>query len=354
MKRKNKTYYDIKPLLQNEANYYILLGMRSNGKSYQVKYTILEDAYKNQSYFVYLRRYKEDIKQYYVESYFADMPIDKITDGVYELVIAFQGFLYFASYNDNGDVVKGQKIGRYCALAEATRYKSNAFVNYKWVVYEEFITDGLYLSDEPDKLQQFISTVARDVNIKVLLIGNTISRVCPYFSEWALTGTLRQKPSTIELYHMKDDKGSDRAIIAVENCTVVENDSKMFFGKATKQILSGEWDVIDSPRLPMKLDKYDTIYELQISYQLFTFNLKLLMDKTGNIFTFIYPAKEANKKGRLISTEFSDNPMQTSALNLNSRMECKIIECFKNNKVCYSDNLTAADFQQVKSQFKFM
>lgn len=351
---KKKQYYNIKPLLKNEANYYILLGMRSNGKSYQVKYTVLEDAFKYQSYFVYLRRYKEDIKQYYVESYFADMPIEKITDGVYSMIIAFQGFLYFANLDDKGETVKGQKIGRYCALAEATRYKSNAFVNYKYIVYEEFITDGLYLSDEPDKLQQFISTVARDEDIKVLLIGNTISRVCPYFAEWALTGTLRQKPSTIELYHMKDDKGRDRATIAVENCTVIENDSKMFFGKATKQILSGEWDVIDAPRLPLPLDEYDIIYELQLAYQLFTFNIKLLLDEDGNIFTFIYPAKELNNKGRIISSEFSANPMQTNCINSNSRMELKIIECFKNNKVCYSDNLTAADFQQVKNQFKFM
>ena len=354
MAKKKKQYYDIKPLLKNDADYYILLGMRANGKSYQVKETVLKDAFENESLFVYLRRFKDDIKQYYVESYFADMDISAITGGKYTLVVAWQGFIYFANLDDKGQIIKGHRIGRYCALNEAYRYKSNAFVNYKWIVYEEFITDETYLSNEPDKLQQFVSTVARDNPIKVLLIGNTISRVCPYFSEWALTGTLKQKPNTIELYHMKDDKGNETARIAVENCTTVENDSKMFFGKAAKQILSGEWDVKLSPRLPYDIKEMETLYNMQIQYQMFTFNLKLLMYIDGSLYVFIYPAKELKKDGRILSTDFSTNPQQTTNFNNHSGMELKILECFAAGKVCYSDNLTAADFEQVQQQFKFM
>ena len=351
---KKKQYYNIQPLLKHEANYYILLGMRSNGKSYQVKLTVLKAAFENQTNFVYLRRFIEDIKAYYVESYFNDINVYDLTGGKYDRVVAYQGFLYFACENEKNEIVKGQRIGRYCALNEAYRYKSNAFVNYGFIVYEEFITDELYLANEPDKLQQFISTVARDKDIKVLLIGNTISRVCPYFSEWALTGTLKQKAGTIELYHMKDDSGKDTAVIAVENCTVVDNDSKMFFGKATKQILSGEWDVKLSPRLPEPLKEYDILYEMQIVYQMFIFNLKLVMDKAGALYVYVYPAKEKKENGRILSTDFSTNQQQTLNFNHKSRMELKILECFTAGKVCFSDNLTAADFEQVKSQFRFL
>lgn len=355
MPKTKKKYYDIKPLLKQDANYYILLGMRSNGKSYQVKKTVLEEAFNNDKMFVYLRRFKDDVKQYYVESYFSDMNIEAITDGAYSLVIAWQGYIYFANINEKGQTERGKRIGRYCALNEAGRYKSNAFVNYEYIVYEEFITNEVYLSEEPDKLQQFVSTVARDKTIKVLLIGNTISRVCPYFSEWALTGTLRQKPGTIELYHMRDDKGRETARIAVENCTQVENDSKMFFGKATKQILSGEWDVKLSPRLPKNMKEYDKLYSIQLSYQMFIFNMALLMDpKDGAIYTYVYPAKQLNTKGRILSTDFSTNQQQTILLNHKSGMERKIIECFDMGKVCFSDNLTAADFAQVQLNYKFI
>ena len=43
---KSSKYYDITNLLSTKAQYLMLLGQRSNGKSYQVKETILKDAYK--------------------------------------------------------------------------------------------------------------------------------------------------------------------------------------------------------------------------------------------------------------------------------------------------------------------
>ena len=68
-----KQYYDITNILQTKAQYMMLLGQRANGKSYQAKKTVLEDSYKNDNKFVYLRRYKADIKTKAVESYFEDM-----------------------------------------------------------------------------------------------------------------------------------------------------------------------------------------------------------------------------------------------------------------------------------------
>jgi len=351
-----KKYYRLDSILKTNAEYLMLLGMRSNGKSYAVKEFLLEKAFNENEKFVYLRRYKDDIKQYYVESYFSDMPIEKITKGIYDQIIAWQGYIYFAKSNEDPTKppARGTKIGRYCALNEAVRYKSNAFVNYKYIDYEEFITDGVYLSEEPEKLQQFISTVARDQNITVFLIGNTISRVCPYFSQWQLSGTLRQKPGTIEIYRQHDDKGNLTASIAVENCTIVENTSKMFFGNATKQILSGEWDVKASPRLPGKIEDFESIYNMQIAYQMFIFNIKLLIDEEGCIYTYVYPGKELKKDGRILSTDFSTSPQTTTCFNKNNRAECRIIDCFNNGKVCFSDNLTAADFEQVRQQYRFI
>ena len=57
-----KEYYSIDNLLLTDAEYMIMLGQRANGKSYQAKYTALKDAYNNGKKFVYLRRWKDDIK----------------------------------------------------------------------------------------------------------------------------------------------------------------------------------------------------------------------------------------------------------------------------------------------------
>ena len=53
---RNIKYYDISNVLKTEAQYIILLGQRSNGKSYQAQLTVLKNAYKNKKNFVYLRR----------------------------------------------------------------------------------------------------------------------------------------------------------------------------------------------------------------------------------------------------------------------------------------------------------
>lgn len=347
MKRK---MYSIKRLLQTKAPYMILLGMRSNGKSYQVKLTMLQDAYTNGVNFVYLRRWREDIKMAAVEAYFSDMPIDKITEGNYNGVCAFQGYLYFCNFDGAGHAERGQRIGRYCALNESIRYKSQAFVNYKYIDYEEFITDEVYLADEPTKLQQFVSTVARLEDLTVFLVGNTMSRVCPYFAEWNLQGTLRQKQNTIEVYHLHGTNGKI-VDIAVENCGVVKNDSSMFFGSAAKQIVSGEWDVKESPRLPKKLKEYDEAYRLDVKFQLLHFHVSLLVDDTGEVLMYVFPAKTYKKGTRLITEDFISDPAASRYLRTQSRAEVKLAEAFKQNKVCYSDNLTAADFNNVNRQY---
>lgn len=346
-----KQYYDISNILQTKAQYMMLLGQRANGKSYQAKKTVLEDSYNNDNKFVYLRRYKADIKTKAVESYFEDMPISKLTKNEYDGIVAWNGSIYFSKINEKGEKVKGKEIGKYCALNEYERYKSWAFVDFTYILYEEFITDNIYLTDEPRQLQQFVSTVARHRQITVLLIGNTLSRVCPYFSEWCLDGVLKQKQGTIEVYHYHmEDNVID---IAVEYCANANFENKMFFGQTAKQIVSGEWDTVEVPKLPRKQSEYENVYEVLVEYQKFQFVLNLLVEPIeGGVICFVYPFTGQRKIARKITEQFSDNPMISTRLDTTKRPEYLISECFRLGKVCYSDNLTGADFKHVNEVFR--
>ena len=197
---------------------------------------------------------------------------------------------------------------------------------------------------------QFVSTVARDRNIYVFLIGNTISRVCPYFSEWGLKGIMQQQPGTIDIYHLRGENGV--VDIAVENCEVVETKSKMFFGNTAKQITSGEWEVNDCPKLLKPYAFYNMLYEIDIQYGEFKYVMQLLSDgETGGTFVFIYPNTTGRKIRRVITNIFNVDPMITNGLNPRIKAECLISECFRSGKVCYSDNLTGTDFKQILSQY---
>ena len=353
-----RKYYNLKPLLDCKCNWMILFGMRSNGKSYAVKKYALEDAYNNGVLFVYLRRWSEDIKAKEVNTYFDDAPVKDITGGEWEGVTAWQGFFYWYRAGEGDKVIRSMKpIGRYCSLNQAERYKSQVFNNYGNILFEEFLTNKIYLggsgiNSEPRMLMAFVSTVARDRDINVFLIGNTISRVCPYFSEYGLHGVMDLKPGKIQIYHLKGENGV--VDIAVENCEVVETKSRMFFGSASKQIISGEWEVNDVPKLLKPYEYYNFIYEVKVIFSDFRFILQLMIDpNTGGPFVYIYPDTKDRKIKRIITDQFHTDPMISNGLKSKSKAECLISKCFSDGKVCYSDNLTGTDFQQVLKTYNF-
>ena len=68
-----------------DAFYYLIYGEKSNGKSYQVKHKeavlhYLETGKK----FILLRRWKEDISTAWIEKYFSDVDVEKITNKLLE------------------------------------------------------------------------------------------------------------------------------------------------------------------------------------------------------------------------------------------------------------------------------
>ena len=351
-------YYDLTNLLNTNARWLVLYGMRANGKSYACKSHALEDAYKGIGTFVYLRRWSEDIKQKEVGTYFLDAPVSKITKGEYDGVYAWQGYFYFCNYDDEGKPVKSSApIGRYCSLNQAERYKSQVFKDVENIIFEEFITDKIYLgtnvNPEPKILMQFVSTVARDRDVRVFLIGNTISRVCPYFEYFGLKGIMQQKPGTIDIYHLRGENGV--VDIAVENCEVIVTKSKMFFGLASKQITSGEWDVNEVPKLLKPYEFYDMLYEIRVVFSDFKYILQLLMDsESGGTFVYIYPDTKGSRKIlRTVTNEFHVSPYVTNGLLGKIPAEQLIADAFRKGKVCYSDNLTGTDFRNVLQQYDF-
>lgn len=351
MAKEKINYYDITTLWNTKAQYIIPIGQRSNGKSYSARGKVIENFKNNKEKFVYLRRWKEDIKTKSVENYFDKPQLKKIIGrDVADTVKAQQNNIYLAKTDEDGNIIKGEQIGYYLALNECERYKSWVFENVTTIIFEEFITDQMYLVDEPKLLQQIVSTIARMNSVRVILIGNTLSRVCPYFSEWCLEGVLKQKQNTIEIYHFHVEDGT--IDIAVENCGTTNYKNTMFFGQTAKQIVSGEWDTYNLPSRPK--GNWETVYEILVKYQSFNFIMQLQVDDIGNKIVFIYPSTNDRKIDRVIQEDFANNIMINNRLKNNIKAEVLISDCFRNNKVCYSDNLTGTDFKHVKEAFRFI
>lgn len=345
-----KKYYSLKNIKSTNAQYRMLLGEKSNGKSYAVKSELIEDAYKNGRKFVYMRRFREDLKTVDVNAYFADAPVKDITKHNYEKVVVDKGIIYLANYNEDQDKFdKGPDIGRCVYLSGYEHFASQAFVDTYNIVYEEFITQRTYLPNEPAQLQKMVSTILRDRQGSVYLVGNTINRICPYFTEWQLTHTIRQKPGTIEIYkfHRSDEEGNDIITeVAVERCESSNSTTNMFFGRTAEFIVKGGWEVYEKPKLPED-GKYTMLYELLFESQSFAFVLQLMVGEDGGQFVYIYPFSYKRHIRRIITDRFSTDPFVTYYFNTNINAEKIMQDLIKKRKVCYSDNLTGADFEQV-------
>ena len=78
--------------------------------------------------------------------------------------------------------------------------------------------------------------------------------------------------------------------------------------------------------------------------------IKLLVDKEeGTKVAFVYPSTGKRKIERLVTDKFTTGVME-SRYFWDTNPERYIKDCINENRVCYSDNLTASDFNNVIMQ----
>lgn len=367
-------FYDITNLLKQKAQYNLLLGERSNGKSYQCKYMPLWEAYhgcdyltfretgkmipKKRSQLGYLRRWREEIKKNDIIAYFADAPIEAITNGEYSGITVYQQDIFLTRIDEKtGLEVRGKKIGRAFCLTGETHYKSLAFPEIGNVIFEEFITKSGYLPKEVDTLTSLISTIARRDEIRVLMVGNTLSRLCPYFDEWQLVNVKKQKQGTIDIYRCMttqyNEDGSPIVVnIAVEYCENSGSNSKMFFGNNSKMITSGVWESEVFPHLQGRLNDYECYYQILYKYSSFAFVITLLVDDGRKPFLYIMPDTKTERKRpkRIVSQDFTTDKYTTLYLTNLTKYDTLVLELLEQKKVVFSDNLTGTEFYQIKKE----
>ena len=364
-------FYNIKNLLSKNAQYNILLGERSNGKSYATKYMMLWEAFHELDYFgyleknkiskkryqfAYIRRWQDEVKARDVELYFADMPIADITNGKYNGVECYRRDIYFKFTDDNGVSTRGKKIGSAFALTGVTHYKSLAFPLIGNIVFEEFITNQGYIGHEVDNLTDLVSTIARRDSVRVFMIGNTINRLCPYFTEWGLTHVKEQAQGTIDIYthstNQIDEEGQPiEIVIAVEYCANSGKNSQMFFGKKSEMITSGTWSTSEFPHLPRPINTYHIKYSIYYKYNQFAFRIDLICDnKERFLYVSDAPSEVPQRIKRVVTDDFTTSKYATYYLTEKTRYDTIIIELLAQHKVFFSSNLTGTEFWQVKKE----
>lgn len=189
---------------------------RERGKSYEVTMRCLMDAWYDDKCFMYVRRH--EATNFQIESYFNDKKdlIYDMTDGMADGVWSKQGQLFFYTTEEkNGKKkrVEVKRVGYYIPLSGQGNHKSEQFPDCYRLLFEEVLTNDPYLSGEPERLYNLISTVSRSKpDFRVYLVSNLVSYVNPYSKAWGLNFG-RNKPGEVtltKLYLGKyDDDGNE-------------------------------------------------------------------------------------------------------------------------------------------------
>lgn len=339
-------YYSLKPILKRKAVYNVIIGERSNGKTFACLKLALENYFTKGEQFAYVRRWSTDVKPSRLNQLFASVIdagfLEKLSGGDYATIIFKSGRFYLANYNSEGKPIYSDTdvLGYAMSLNEGEHLKSISFPKVTMIVFDEFLSNN-YLVNEFVLFMNVVSTIVRQrTNVKIFMLGNTVSKYSPYFKELGLTNVLKMKQGTIDVYTY----GNSKLTVAVEYCASMEKSKKnnfyfAFDNPRLKMITGGSWELGIFPHKPADFTKDDIkfIYFIEFNDAVYQCEIVFLPLQT---FTYIHqkttPIKPYSKVYSL-----TPNPnyfYSTSISNPKDELERKIYWYFVHDKVFYQDN----------------
>ena len=325
---------------------------------YYDKNKFIEESQKAGKRFILMRRFKEEITSSWIESYFSDVDIEELTDGEYNMITLFRKELYLTFYDvETHKSKRGAKIGYAIALSTEQNFAGGSYLDVSDIIFEEFMSRSSYLHDEANKLLNFYCTVDRKRGTtKMWMIGNTITRVCPYIQDWGLNDIINnQKQGEIKTKWMPTGEIDDNGVpievkLAIEHCKSTGN-SSFVFGTHANMINKGEWQSDPQPKLPKSYKEYKVLFRIIFQYKTFKWIGELLKDNSNNdVCWFVYPySGKINNKTLVFSDIIKPSRYyQRDIYNPSIKNENikRILETFKENMIFYSSDLCGTEFKQ--------
>lgn len=345
-------FYDFRNLLKGypDAQYYVIFGERSNGKTYSALDYALERYCKNGEQFAYIRRFGEDIKPKNMSQLFAghvdNGRITHYTDNNWSSVNYTRGKFYFTMLTEDGDRVQSDEpFGFAFDLNSMEHTKSISFPKIKTVIFDEFISRSGYLPNEWLLFCNTLSTIIRlRDDVKILMLGNTVNKYCVYFQEMGLKHIKDQKEGTVDVYHYAD---SNLKLVCEYTPSSAKRGGKAsdvyfaFDNPELKMITTGSWEIAVYPHLDVKIRPKDIIAEFFVD-----FNNELLhgevISKDSDAFIFLHEKTTPIKDPR-IDIVYTSYPSikwnyKMCLTKHTDKLSQFIIKCIRENKIFYSTN----------------
>ena len=358
MNNRKLRYYDISHLLKDypESQYYMAFGERSNGKTYSALSYALERYAKHGEQFAYIRRFGEDVKKKNLGTLFSahveNGLVSKLTGSKFSYVD--YGSNKFSLVNLTEDTKGNQVLERDsqpCGYAfdlnAMEHHKSTSYPKVTTVIFDEFLSRQGYLTNEFVLFMNTLSTIIRDrSNVKIFMIGNTVNKYCPYFTEMGLTHVKDQKPGTIDVYTYADTGLS----VVVEYCDPMSKrggkQSDIYFAfdnPQLKMITTGAWEIAIYPHLTEKYRPKDVIVNFFVQFDDVTLHCEIVATDIS-YFIFVHPKTTPiqDVENDIVYTNVPSQKWnyRTGLTKQSDKLSAFIMSLVNQNRVFYSDNET--------------
>lgn len=344
-----KGFFNGLKLIMLGTLYIMVYGERSNGKTFFALLCAMVRYFLYGEPFCIVRRWDEDFRPKSTGRLFGGLQkmrlIQYLSGGEWSHVVCRSKMFYLAKYEENGDeTILREPIAYGFALTQMEHDKGGTYPpNITTIIFDEFLTRGAYLPDEMALFMNVISTVVRDDGqAKIWMLGNTVSKYCPYFREMGLRHIMEMNVGDVQTY-----QGTR------EDCTIAvhwadsppngkETDRYFAFDNPKlKMITEGRFETAVYPHAPCEINVVDIMFTFFIDFDGNLLKCDVIC-KDDSEFIFIAP-KTTPLKYPDDELVYCDRPDMRA--NWRRRLtrpvttaEKAIYKLFRSEKVFYSDN----------------
>ena len=348
---KKYEFYDIRHLLKDypQAYYYVVFGERSNGKTYSALDYAIERYKKNGEQFAYVRRWGEDIRKKNLSELFSGHAengrIKQIFNGEWNQIYYGMSKFYLERVLDDGTVERSEdNCGFAFDLNSMEHSKSLSFPRITTIIFDEFMSRNGYLPNEWVLFANTLSTIIRHRNnVKILMLGNTVNKYCPYFAEMGLNHIKDQKPGTVDVYHYGD---SDLTVVAEYTGTSIKQGGKAsdvyfsFDNPELKMITGGDWEIAIYPHLSIKYRPKDVVANFFIEFEEDLLHGEIVILDSGPFIFLHRKTTPIKKDDDIVYTTKPDERWnyKMCMTKQSDKLSLFIMKCIRENKIFYSTN----------------
>ena len=306
-------FVSLKPMMKAcpSAQYYVLVGQRSNGKTFCVLERFIDNWWESGETMsnAIVRRWEEDFNKSRALDTFRNFVSNKDrgniivskTNNRYNDIIWDRRSWWAVFVNDKGEVERRSPcpIAQAFAISQEGHYKSTGYPRIKDILFDEMVS-RTYLVDEFISFMNLLSTIIRlRDDVKVFMCGNTLSGYCPYFAEMGLKNIRQMKQGTIDVYQMGKDGRMKIVVYMTDSIAKKGKPSDVYFcfDNPELKMITGDsvWELAIYPHCPHKFKPKDIKYTYFIQFDGDTFQCEIVKLER-EWFTFIHrkttPIKE--------------------------------------------------------------